>query len=157
MSRSLVVISFLVVALLNHYEITRERLQTCMYLCDFTALQTLQKISVLPDRTDRIISVRFRFGPYTNFGPVRSGKYKNFGLRSFRFGPNRPNAQPQGWGIDHEEFGVNLKPKQEKGNDRFHETNNNKENETGCFPFPLSVTPNQTTPYRNVKMGYFYF
>ena len=48
--------------------------------------------------------------------------------------------------MDLEGFGVNLKPKQGKGNDRFYKTNNNKGNETGCFPFPLSVTPNQTAP-----------
>ena len=40
-----------------------------------------------PDRTDRIISVQFRFGSYANFGPVLSRKFQKLGLRSFRFGP----------------------------------------------------------------------
>ena len=84
MSRSLVVISFLVVALLNHYELTRERLQTHMYLCDFTALQTLQKISVLPDRTGPTELFRFGSGSVHIQTSVRSGPEN---LRTSVFGP----------------------------------------------------------------------
>ena len=84
MSRSLVVISFLVVALLNHYELTRERLQTHMYLCDFTALQTLQKISVLPDRTGPTELFRFGSGSVHIQTSVRSGPEN---IRTSVFGP----------------------------------------------------------------------
>ena len=48
--------------------------------------------------------------------------------------------------MDNEGFGVNLKLKEGKGNDDLCKTNNNKGNETGCFPFPLLTTPNQTAP-----------
>ena len=54
--------------------------------------------------------------------------------------------------MDYEGFEVNLKLKEGKGNDDFYKTNNNKGNETDCFPFSLLITPNQTAPYSKLNM-----
>ena len=45
----------------------------------------LKKFWFSGKESNRIISVRFRFGPYVNFGSVRSGKKCQFGFWFFQF------------------------------------------------------------------------